>query len=308
MFTHLTGQARRVLQLAHQEAASRSHDYLGTEHLLLALLREGGRASRILETCSVPVHMLRDQLDAELEPGHRALDIEKLPLTLSVQRVLQFAGEEARDRHLDEVGQDHLLLGLLREEESEAAQLLEVHGMTLNRCRAEIQRHAQEENRDRLVLTTLPTIPGATRDPSSEELEERLSAQVLPREWHPQMHSGSVGTVAALEMQLRGTQLVLAGVLGGFILVELYGWRGLLSGVFIGVLLGSFQSSLLSSMAGALGGFFIGFQYINLGAWIVIITTLVGFFLGSWVGNVWRPQQPKPRETQDNAFDSPYHD
>lgn len=295
MFTHLTGQSRRVLQLAHQEAIERNHDYLGTEHLLLAMLREsGGAASRVLEECRIPTILLLQDLDAELEPGERILTIEKLPLTLAAQRALQFAREEAQAMHQPETGLEHLLLAILREEDCQAAQLLEHHGLTLEACRGEIARHAVEENRDRLVQTSLPALPGVGRDPTPLELEDRLTPEILPREWKPDVNLPSPLIVQVMEAQLRGTQLVLGACTGGFAMVEMYGWPALPGGILIGLLVAAFQSSVLGALFGGIAGFFIGFQYRALGAWIVLATAMAGFFVGSWLGNAWRISSMPP--------------
>jgi len=301
MFTHLTGQARRVMQMAHQEALDRNHDYVGTEHVLMAMLRDGdGVAARVLEACGVALNSLRQELDGELEAGAHSLDLEKLPLTGAVQRMLRFAREEADAMHKTESGLEHLLLGILREEECQAAVLLDHHGVTMEQCRAEIARTVLEPNRDHLIQTSLPAIPGVGRDPTALELEERISREVLPREWRPDSsHLPSAALVRSLEAQVRGTQLVLGAFLGGFAMVEMYGWSAMFGGALIGLLLAGFQSSILGALFGGICGFFVGFQYGSLGAWVVVCATILGFFIGSWLGNVWRLAVPPAKEKRD---------
>jgi hypothetical protein len=302
MFTHLTGQARRVLQLAHQEAFERNHDYLGTEHLLVAMLREGaGAAARVLEACHIDPSELLDALEDGLVPSRRVLTLEKLPLTLAVQRVLERAEDDARQSHRGQACVEHLLLALLEEEESQAAQLLLSHGLTSARCREQLAGKPPAENRDHLVQAEIPARPGGGRDPSARDLEDWITPEVLPREWHPGQTQGfSLVNVQAVENQLRGTQLVLGAVLGAFAMVDMYGWKGIFAGAMLGILAAAFQNSLLGGLFGGLAGFFVGLQYHHLGAWVVICTTLAGVFLGTWLGNAWRvappPAPPAPPE------------
>lgn len=308
MFTHLTGQARRVLQIAHREAFGRNHDYLGTEHLLFAMLHEStGGVRRILETCGVPANALIDELDDELVPANRVLDIEKLPLTGSVQRALHVAQAEASVTK-SQVGLEHLLLGVLQEEDSQAAQILHNWGIDLERARAEVAKRDVAENRDHQVATSLPPIPGTRRDPTPEELEDAITREILPREWRPGQASGlQFVNVQALENQIRGTQIALGAVIGAFAMVDMYGWQGLFGGAMLGILVAAFQSSLLGALFGAGLGFFVGLQHVKVGAWLVGLTTATGAFIGSWLGNVWRvaavQSAPPRRQEEDDDMD-----
>ena len=301
MFTHLTGQARRVLRLAHQEAFQRNHDYVGSEHLLLAMLREGGgEAARLLAGCGVDPDQVAAALDTELRPAIRLLELERLPLTLAVQRVLDNAFAEAERVGQAEAGVAHLLLGILAEYDSQAAQILERAGLSYDRCRQQVEGGGVAENRDRLVQTAAPAIPGSTRDPSAQELEARISVDVLPREWRPRPGATPVQE-RAVEAQLRGTQVVLGGILGALALYEMYGWIGVPLGILLGIMVAAFQNSVLGCLFAGTAGFFIGLQYIRDGIWIIFTTTLVGVFLGSWLGHAWRPVHPAapPRDGED---------
>jgi hypothetical protein len=292
MFTDLTGQARRVLQLAHQEAFERNHDYLGTEHLLLAMLRAGAAdVTRILGTDIDPRRLL-DELDAQLVPAPRLLNLERLPMTPAAQRVLDRACQEARKTLHAQAGLEHLLLGVLEEEDSPAALLLNRAGLTADGCQAQLDGKGPAENRDHLVQTQ-PAAPGS-RDPTADELEDRISAEVLPREWRPARGVLPQTTVPALENQLRGTQLVLGGVLGAVAMVELYGWYAVPFGILGGTLVAAFQSSFLGCLFGGIAGFSIGMQYRASGPGLVILVTLVGVFLASWLGHGWRVPPPAP--------------
>ncbi|MFO0967554.1 MAG: hypothetical protein U0793_18500 [Gemmataceae bacterium] len=172
--------------------------------------------------------------------------------------------------------------------------------MSYDRRRQQVEGGGVAENRDRLVQTAAPAIPGSTRDPAAQELEACISVDKLPREWRPRPGATPVQE-RAVEAQLRGTQVVLGGILGALALYEMYGWIGVPLGILLGIMVAAFQNSVLGCLFAGTAGFFIGLQYIRDGIWIIFTTTLVGVFLGSWLGHAWRPVHPAapPRDGED---------
>jgi len=139
MFNRFTERARKVLVLAKEEARRFNHDYIGTEHILLGLLREGeGVACAVLQNLGVDLNRLRKELERLISPGSITMVGGDLPFTPRAKKALELAAEEARNLGHNYIGTEHILLGLLREEEGLAAQVLYGMGVDLEKVREEI--------------------------------------------------------------------------------------------------------------------------------------------------------------------------
>ena len=140
-----TQRARRVLSLAHQEAERMRHNYIGTEHLLLGLIREeGGVAGRVLRELGLEVARVEEMVDRLTGPGqHRG---GKLDLSPGTQQVLEYAVEEARRMGHHYIGTEHILLGLVRYGEGVALDVLRKMGITPEQIRRQTRRVLQESS------------------------------------------------------------------------------------------------------------------------------------------------------------------
>src|SRR6266852_2974872 len=135
-----TERAKKALSLAQEEAEKSHHSYIGTEHLLLALLREDeGLASKVLHNLGVEVGKVRQAIESIVGRNGRFI-VQQIITTSRVKKVIEISFEEARRMGHNFVGTEHLLLGLLREGEGIAAQVLEDLGATTDRVQAEIER------------------------------------------------------------------------------------------------------------------------------------------------------------------------
>jgi len=124
-----------VFQLANQEAQRFGHEYVGTEHLLLGLIKEGsGVAASVLRNCSLDVKTIRIAVE-KLVQSSPMTTMGKLPQTPRTKKVIEYAMEEARSLHHNHVGTEHILLGLIREAEGTAVQVLRNLGVTLGSLR-----------------------------------------------------------------------------------------------------------------------------------------------------------------------------
>jgi ATP-dependent Clp protease ATP-binding subunit ClpC len=133
-----TDRARRVVVLAQDEARLRNHDYLGTEHLLLGLIREGeGVAVRALESLGISLEAVGAQVQEIIGQGQSA-PTSHIPFTPQAKKVLELSFREALQLHHDYLGTEHLLLGLIREGEGVAAQVLMQLGADLSRVRQRV--------------------------------------------------------------------------------------------------------------------------------------------------------------------------
>ncbi len=140
-FDKFTERARRVLQLAQEEAQRFNHNYIGTEHLLLGLVREGdGVAAKVLGNLGVELTKVRSAVEFIIGRGDRPTSADNIGLTPRAKKVIELAVDEARRLNHHYIGTEHLLLGLVREGEGIAAGVLESLGVSLEKVRAEVNR------------------------------------------------------------------------------------------------------------------------------------------------------------------------
>ncbi len=152
MFERFTDRARKVMALANQEAQRLNHEYIGTEHILLGIVKEGsGVGATVLKNLGVDIKQLRREVEKLVRSGPNMITMGKLPQTPRARRVVEYAIEEARALGHNYVGTEHLLLGLLRETEGIAAQVLMNVGLKLEDVRQE-------------VLNLLGAVTGRTSD------------------------------------------------------------------------------------------------------------------------------------------------
>ncbi len=139
MFERFTDRARRVVVLAHEEARLLNHGYIGTEHLLLGLLREDqGIAARALTALDVELEVVRDRVREIIGEGNEAEFEGHIPFTPRAKRVLELSLREALQLGHTYIGTEHILLGLVREGEGVGAQILVALGADLNRVRQQV--------------------------------------------------------------------------------------------------------------------------------------------------------------------------
>src|SRR6059058_1957838 len=139
MYERFTDRARKVMQLANQEAQRFNHEYIGTEHILLGLVKEGtGVAANVLKNLDIDLRKIRMEVEKIVQAGPDMVTMGKLPQTPRAKKVIEYSIEEARNLNHNYVGTEHLLLGLLREQEGVAAQVLMNLGLKLEDVREEV--------------------------------------------------------------------------------------------------------------------------------------------------------------------------
>src|SRR5687768_8855253 len=140
MFERFTDRARRVVVLAQEEARMLSHNYIGTEHILLGLIHEGeGVAAKALESLDISLEAVRAQVEEIIGQGQQAPS-GHIPFTPRAKKVLELSLREALQLGHSYIGTEHILLGLIREGEGVAAQVLQKLGADLNRVRQQVIR------------------------------------------------------------------------------------------------------------------------------------------------------------------------
>ncbi len=143
MFERFTEHARHVMELAGREAQRFGNEYVGTEHLLWGLAKEvEGVAAIVLERFHVDLKPLRREVDEMLKSRPRVENVEKLPQSVHVKEVIQYAIEEARSLRHNYVGTEHILLGMMHNSQAVAAQVLADFNLDLDAVREEVRRVA----------------------------------------------------------------------------------------------------------------------------------------------------------------------
>ncbi|MBI5168935.1 MAG: ATP-dependent Clp protease ATP-binding subunit [Candidatus Eisenbacteria bacterium] len=165
MHDKFTERVRKVIYLAREEAARLQHDYIGTEHLLLGVIREGeGIAATVLNNLGLDLDRIRQEVENMVSASGGTMTIGEIPFTPRAKRVLELAVEEARSLGHNYVGTEHLLLGLIREGEGVAAKVLLELGVDRKRVREE-------------TLKLLGGTPSS--GPAAERGEERAETPAL---------------------------------------------------------------------------------------------------------------------------------
>jgi ATP-dependent Clp protease ATP-binding subunit ClpC len=168
-FEKFSERARRVLTLAQEEAQSLNHSYIGTEHILLGLVREEeGAAAKVLTNLGVGLAKVRTSVEFVIGHGEK-MSSGETGLTPRARRVIELAIDEARRLGHGYIGTEHLLLGLLREGEGVAAGVLDSFGITLERARTEVERVLSQG-----VTKSKPTRT-ASRTPALDQLGVNLT-------------------------------------------------------------------------------------------------------------------------------------
>ena len=145
MWQRFTERARRVILIGQEEAGKMNSGHVGTEHLLLALVRESdGVAAQILTNMGITIEKVRAQLESEMQVGNNPV-IGEPKLTPKAKRVLELAADEARRMRHNYIGTEHMLLALLREKDGLAAAVLRRLGLNLEQTRTQVLEYLDSD-------------------------------------------------------------------------------------------------------------------------------------------------------------------
>jgi ATP-dependent Clp protease ATP-binding subunit ClpC len=178
---NFTERVRKVLTMAREEAARLHHEYVGTEHILLGLIREGeGVAATVLQNLNVELEEIQQKIEETVKKGKAGqASGPDLPYTSRAKKVLELAMSEARELNHSYVGTEHLLLGLLREEKGIAAQVLTDAGVNLEAARAETLRILGTEMPQQGSASQAPTASGAPPQAAPAKGEKKSKTPAL---------------------------------------------------------------------------------------------------------------------------------
>jgi hypothetical protein len=251
MYERFTDRARKVMQLANQEAQRFGYEYITSEHLLLALLEEdNGVAANVLKNLDIDGVKLREEIKGRRAAGPYAVKREGLPLTPCVKSVIAKAIEEAELLDHNYVGTEHLLLGLVGDKESVAAQVLRNLGLKLEDVRGEVLRLLGREIPTE-KSSNIPPYPKIVQPCAERERIRSLEQQL----WNVRIVLGALAGALAGSLLAAGLGGVLGSIIGG--IVAALGRRipAAVVGGVTGVLLGSAH---LPSEGGGLAGALLG--------------------------------------------------
>jgi len=212
---NFTERVRKVLAMAREEAARLHHEYVGTEHVLLGLIREGeGVAVAVLQALNVDLEEVREKIEATVKKGRPQQGTgPDLPYTSRAKKVLELAMTEARELNHSYVGTEHLLLGLVREEKGIAAQVLADAGLAIVDARAEILRllgtdvpSDERGSERRLWLNTVASFEDANRSTGPTRAARRLRS-LPPAEWATDRARAVIGRARAEAANRRSRQI-----------------------------------------------------------------------------------------------------
>ncbi|MBI4714739.1 MAG: ATP-dependent Clp protease ATP-binding subunit, partial [Nitrospirae bacterium] len=176
MFERFTDRGRKIIILAREEAERHQNDYLGTEHLLLALLREGdGTALIVLKKMGLSPEQIRMEVERNLPSGGNTMTFGEIPFTPRVKKVIEYAVEEAKLLGHSFIGSEHLLLGLIREEDGIAGKILRSLGANLLTARQlTISLLKRSQGREKEKRSNTPALDEFGRDLTALAGENKL--------------------------------------------------------------------------------------------------------------------------------------
>jgi ATP-dependent Clp protease ATP-binding subunit ClpC len=196
MFERFTDRARQVVVLAQEEARELGHSYIGTEHILLGLLRvSDGVAARALESLGISLDAVREEVRQTVGQGETSQLPSHIPFTPQAKKVLELSLREALQLGHNYIGTEHILLGLVRDSEGVAAQVLVNLGANLNRVRAEVMQFVRAGEAEPETFLAGESAAPVAEQASSPPRTTRVSAAA---------HAASPVRVVGSRIQLEG--------------------------------------------------------------------------------------------------------
>jgi len=225
MYERFTERARKAMALANQEALRLRHEYIGTEHILLGLVKEGtGVGAGVLKFLGVDLAAVREAAEKLVKPGPDKVAPGKLPHTPLAKKVIEYAIEESRGLNHNYVGTEHLLLGLGRQQEGVAAQVFTNLGLGLDRLRDEVRNllRAATDKGARPAAAAEGPSPSPAVPPSPPEAPSALRQFLLTPAMGKRLIGKGLLQHGAIQAVLRkGTLAIVAGTTNGYVAEEI---------------------------------------------------------------------------------------
>ena len=206
---NFTDRVRKVLAMAREEAIRLQHDYVGTEHILLGLIREGeGVAAAVLTNLSVDLEQVQERIEESVRRGKATIALGELPYTSRAKKVLEFAMAEARELNHSYVGTEHLLLGLLREEKGIAAEVLNQLGVTLEEARRQTLKLLGSEPNS--STSSSPTSSSGSSAPKGEKKSKTPALDHFCRDLTELARNGELDPTIGREEEIERVMEILS--------------------------------------------------------------------------------------------------
>src|SRR5438067_7630430 len=185
-FDRFNDRAKRVLALAEDEAIRLNHNYIGVEHLLLGLVREGeGVAARVLDSLGVDLGKARSSVQAIVGRGDSTTSPSEITLSPRTKKVIELAIDEARKLGHSHVGTEHLLLGLVREGEGIASGVLESLGVSLEKVRHQVIATLGQQHPATAETAAAGGKSASSKTPTLDQLGVNLTAMAKAQQLDP---------------------------------------------------------------------------------------------------------------------------
>lgn len=164
MFEKFTERARKVMSLARQESQRLNGEFIGTEHILLAIIAEGGGvAAKVLKEFQVDAARVKQEVEKLVTPSTSpTVTLGQLPFSPRAKRVIELAGEESGRIHLETIGTGQLLIGLVREAEGIAAQVMQTLGVKMDRLRRTVEDFERMTQKSG-TAAAIPSVPSEAK-------------------------------------------------------------------------------------------------------------------------------------------------
>lgn len=180
MYEKFTNKAREAIKCAKKEAERLNHDYIGTEHILLGIVKEGtGIAFNVLENFELDYDKIKNAVEKLAKPSPDTVTVGEIPFTPRAKKVLDYGIEEAKKLEHDYIGTEHLLLGLLRETEGIAIQSLSALGIKVSDIRKEVLRFLEKDD-DTITDSASTSTPQANATSEGKQPKKQQSASASP--------------------------------------------------------------------------------------------------------------------------------
>jgi ATP-dependent Clp protease ATP-binding subunit ClpA len=288
LFTRFTDRARKVMQLANQEAQRLDHEHLGTEHLLLGLVKEGsGVAAAVLKDLGIDLQALRLEVEKLVRSRPDQVTMGRLPQTPRAKKAVEHAIAEARNLGHNYVGTEHLLLGLLREGDGAGAEVLRRLGLHQEGLRAVVLDYLNGGPYLRPKRTPQAWLLGFG-DPADCWAE---TSPFLEQERR----------LRTLEGQLRNVRVVLSLLVGVAAGAVLGGEPGAFAGLLLGTLVGILGGRGLGALVAAVPGALLVMAYLPGAGW-GLIGLMGGAVVGALLGDLGPPLRLRLAGRQRNRL------
>jgi hypothetical protein len=294
MYNRFTDKARKAMWLANQEAQRFGHDYIGTEHLLLGLLENAGLAVALLENLGIDRGTVRQEVEKIVVPGPFDYYRGRRPQTPRAKSVIEYAIAEARNFNHNYIGSEHLLIGLLREQEGVAGQVLTNLGLRLSDLHEEmlyLLSTPRAPRKSPAPVAVVPEPPASSPVNAGSNLERVLQASLDTQQRRIGVLERQIGV---LDRQLASARFLFGAFTGSFAGWFLGGPTGAVMGLLLGGVVALLGRFVPAALTGSIAGGLIGSTHLSEQGGC-LAGALLGILLGASIAELGRSSRRASR-------------